>query len=474
MRSQLAEWYEPNDDGLRDILRTGTIALDANVLLDLYRFGDSLRAKVLDVLLDPQVRSRLFVPYQAALEYQRNRLDVGHDQSQRFVTLRADLAKAMSTFDGKVGSTIRDKDIRTTIKHAVATKTAELDTLLGQLEEEHALDYQTIRTDDNLRHTVDRMLADDGQIGVQPEQEELTKRTREGLLRYQDGVPTPGLADFKKGKPNPEGDYLIWRELLDHASHSDRPLLFVTGDTKDDWYRYVKGERLGPRTELRREMLSTTSHAYHQSTLDSFLLLAREHLGVQFDDSDVANVAATTIDNERSTRRPKSEANNGITWSLWHRMSEQDLTDPDTFGELLDIVDRGQIINTELLHHLMGHASHDEQTRSFMAAVETGTMIDTDTLASVLTHLSPDRHQRVLESLASSQNISAETLDRLARTIHDSRLAQAPQDLNSPIMNYRGLPQADSNLKKVRGAMAKIDPAVLRSLAQAAEIWASR
>lgn len=76
MRQELSEWYELGDDDLKRVLQEGTVALDANALLDLYRIGQKLRDRVLTVLGNPLIKPRLFVPYQAALEYQDNRLNV--------------------------------------------------------------------------------------------------------------------------------------------------------------------------------------------------------------------------------------------------------------------------------------------------------------------------------------------------------------------------------------------------------------
>ncbi|MDT5078219.1 MAG: hypothetical protein QOJ80_2856 [Mycobacterium sp.] len=42
MDSILPEWYRHDDEALATIVTTGTIALDANVMLELYRVGESL------------------------------------------------------------------------------------------------------------------------------------------------------------------------------------------------------------------------------------------------------------------------------------------------------------------------------------------------------------------------------------------------------------------------------------------------
>ncbi|MBF9522605.1 hypothetical protein HA136_16815 [Mycobacteroides chelonae] len=69
MREAFNEWYYPGDDEIAHIVRVGTIALDANVLLDLYRVGSGRRQEILTAL--EKIGDRLFVPHQAAYEYQR-------------------------------------------------------------------------------------------------------------------------------------------------------------------------------------------------------------------------------------------------------------------------------------------------------------------------------------------------------------------------------------------------------------------
>ncbi|MBM4490568.1 hypothetical protein GS471_21550, partial [Rhodococcus hoagii] len=69
MKDVLHEYYDHSDDELRAFLQVGTIAVDANVLLSLYRVSQQQRDQIFDVL--EKVSARVFVPYQVALEYQR-------------------------------------------------------------------------------------------------------------------------------------------------------------------------------------------------------------------------------------------------------------------------------------------------------------------------------------------------------------------------------------------------------------------
>jgi len=64
----------PSDDELNKALRSALVVVDTNVLLNLYRYNESTRNDLLEVLR--QLGNRLWVPHQALLEFWRNRLSV--------------------------------------------------------------------------------------------------------------------------------------------------------------------------------------------------------------------------------------------------------------------------------------------------------------------------------------------------------------------------------------------------------------
>src|SRR5262249_38488567 len=74
VRDTFFEFYRPSPEEVGKFITHATIAVDANVLLGLYRLPTAARTEVLDVL--EGVKDRLWLPFQAGLEYQRNRLDV--------------------------------------------------------------------------------------------------------------------------------------------------------------------------------------------------------------------------------------------------------------------------------------------------------------------------------------------------------------------------------------------------------------
>jgi PIN like domain len=280
MKSILPEWYEPDDETVERVLKTGTIALDTNVLLRLYRVGRQQREEILSVLRDN--RDRIFVPYQVALEYQRNRLDVLAD-------IEATYRKILERLDPKYPpfQDIRDPDLRKEVEQLFTRTQKSFAKGLAKIREEHTISFDEARKEDPVRDALDELLTQNS-LGQQPAEEELVKRRSEAQRRAKAEIP-PGFGDADK--PDSTGDYLVWAELLDHAKDSDRPLLFVTDDEiKGDWYRRVRGQTTGPRAELVAEVHTVTSHPYHQRRLGSFLELAREYLGASVEDQTIALV----------------------------------------------------------------------------------------------------------------------------------------------------------------------------------------
>ncbi|WP_213571201.1 PIN domain-containing protein [Rhodococcus sp. USK13] len=280
MKSVFPEWYEPDADEIAAFVMTGTIVLDTNVLFSLYRVNNKQRFQVLEVLRS--VAGRLWIPYQVGLEYQRGRLDRITEQEKAYGDLNAEIIKLKA----KAENTIRDPEIRDQVAGAIQQFASEMETLLGDLHKTHSIRYEDARHDDPVRNALDSMLGAES-IGSKPA--DLNDRQERARKRIDSRTP-PGYKDSDK-KQDPTGDVLIWFELLDLAKSADSPVLFVTDDVKEDWYRRSSGKVVGPRTELRAEWASTgTTVPYHQTTLRSLLQYAKEHLSISIDDETITSV----------------------------------------------------------------------------------------------------------------------------------------------------------------------------------------
>ena len=86
MRDKFPGHYRPTNAEFDLLWREGEVVLDTNVLLNLYRYGERSRRSWLDVLA--HLKSRIWIPYQVAVEFQSNRVNVIVDQRRRYDDVR--------------------------------------------------------------------------------------------------------------------------------------------------------------------------------------------------------------------------------------------------------------------------------------------------------------------------------------------------------------------------------------------------
>jgi PIN like domain len=107
--------------------------------------------------------------------------------------------------------------------------------------------------------------------------DQLDAAIKEARRRIDHKIP-PGYAD--KGKSDPSGDYLVWRQLLDEARVRRLPVVLVTDDQKEDWVRREHGLALGPRPEMYQEMAEATGAHFCLMSTATFLRHAKDYLSV--------------------------------------------------------------------------------------------------------------------------------------------------------------------------------------------------
>src|SRR6185437_2197396 len=156
---------------------------------------------------------------------------------------------------------------------------AKYEARIDELTHEHVITVAQAMSDDPVRRRLDVLYC--GRSGQKPSAKIQEDRVKEGMRRIQARIP-PGYKDSgKDGDERKVGDYLIWTQILDHAKISDKSIIFVTKDSKEDWFERFAGQTIGPRVELVAEFAEHSKHGYHQVTLGRFLDLANEFLSAK-------------------------------------------------------------------------------------------------------------------------------------------------------------------------------------------------
>lgn len=265
MRTSFPGHFRPKAEELESLWRNADIAIDANVLLNLYRYSRQAREALLRAL--DSVRSRLFVPHQAAREFLDNRLGVTASQADEYTkTIRVITELVQNLSNTKRHPFLPESELpefRVHTEKACALLVSQREQLLQRLTEDETLD------------AIDKICSE--AMGVPLTMEELKTVENEGVLRYQNKIP-PGYRDAKKeGVAEVQkrfGDLILWKQVIRRAKDAAKPMILVTDDQKDDWWCEQSGRTVGPRPELVEEFSKEAGQRFWMYSVDQFL----EHL----------------------------------------------------------------------------------------------------------------------------------------------------------------------------------------------------
>ncbi|MGO4650219.1 PIN domain-containing protein [Arthrobacter sp. 2RAF22] len=227
------------------------IVMDTNVVLDLYKY----HAKTTDLYLRSlrKYGPRLWLPYQVALEFHRNRPTVRAETTKG----HKDRIKDLKSFKNKIQSnTLKSKLESSPVETELVEKTDEaiaaLETELTQLSAE-----THVNSRDKLLDLITELF--DGRVGDPPSPEQLEALTATAKQRFDDLIP-PGYEDRGRKPAGEEyGDYLLWQQVLDYAQSHSKDIIIATEDNKADWWLKINGDDIvGPRPELIQEFRAVT------------------------------------------------------------------------------------------------------------------------------------------------------------------------------------------------------------------------
>lgn len=240
------------------------VVLDTNVLLLPYRLGAQSLQEIQKVLSQLTSGDRIFLPAQAAREFLKNRAGRVRDVL-RDLERQASQIQIMS--DRRIGFLDTDQNYENLIKYA---------------EEVRVLKQQSLDAISKISSKLKSGIGDDPVSAAFREifkdkvvdidcQSEIDKRkiTEEMAWRYAHDIP-PGYKDQSKGDGG-IGDFLIWKTILKLGEDRKTDCIFVTEDSKGDWWVQSEGT-FQPRIELVEEYRrATQGRTIHLMSLSHFL-----------------------------------------------------------------------------------------------------------------------------------------------------------------------------------------------------------
>jgi rRNA-processing protein FCF1 len=300
MKPLFEGYYDPTEVEIRALWEDALIVLDTNVLLNLYRVSSKTREEI-KTLLESQ-KHRLWIPYQVAVEFQRNRLKALRDEYDKAKALAATVNKAHATFRQSIqgiefGERGSGEEVEA-IMRKIADSVGELSKLASALPD----GYVSPSAEDPINTFLTSLL--DGRVGDRPrDQGALDECYSEAAERYAVGMG-PGYLDQAKAGDRymadgliydrQYGDYLLWKQLLHHvaANPKRKGVLLVTSDVKEDWWQDTKTvSGLRPQPELVMDIRRRAGvSSFWMYTLADFVKKSKQFLHSKVSDDTISDV----------------------------------------------------------------------------------------------------------------------------------------------------------------------------------------
>lgn len=290
MKKEFIGFYNPTENEINQTWSEGVFAFDANTLLNLYRYTEATRKDFLSAL--NKLKERSFLPYQAAYEFHNNRDAVIEGTIKAYKDIpnlfennfTSNLEGPLNGF--KLHPSISINSIVNLYKDFIKKVQAEL--------EKQKKNHPNFMPNDGVLEELAKLF--ENTTGKDFSDEELQKIFLEGNSRFKAEIP-PGFKDAKKKKEEGEkrerhiyGDLIIWKQLIIYALETKKPIVFITDDRKEDWWRKVGGKTLRPREELIKEFYDLTSIRILIYNSDQFLRFAKERNIVDLQEKTIEEV----------------------------------------------------------------------------------------------------------------------------------------------------------------------------------------
>lgn len=297
MKDEFSEYYPLTKGELEDLWSRSVIVLDTNVILRLYRLSQKSVGEILELL--NTMKDRIWIPYQVSLEYNRNRLEKIKESEGAYKTI----TEIVNSFIVKCDEKIREYsgygihpviDMENNISEILefAKKRMEI------INKEHS-DRSTSDHYHALHEKIGEIFR--GRIGSDFSIDDLDALILRAKANLDKGVG-PGSADYqdKRQKKLSDreccGDFIIWESIIAESKARGCPVIFVTEDTKSDWWLRKDGKTVGPLPELRKEFRIRAGCTVYFYRFQQFLELSREHFGRNISDATVEDVKDKIVD----------------------------------------------------------------------------------------------------------------------------------------------------------------------------------
>ncbi len=289
----------PSEADFSRLWEDATFVFDTNFLLDLYRVSHSTSEDFLNIL--QQIKNRIWLPYQVADEFFRRREEIIDSESASFQT-------ALSALENWKKQQQSFSSLKGNLRQAGRIVAAEVEFLFS--EQKNYLDavddvekifrekIEKIKSDHSPQNSDEDsilkklLLLFDSKVGQPFDEQKLQNSYKEAEDRYKLSKP-PGFIDAKdKQDERKYGDFILWKQILEFAKKESRPIIFITGEKKPDWWSKKNNKIISPHLDLRREFNEYVQQPFWMYQTQDFLPEAKKQLMVEIDPRSIEETNA--------------------------------------------------------------------------------------------------------------------------------------------------------------------------------------
>lgn len=296
MRNTFPGYHKKTDKEIKDIWKNGLIFFDTNVLLNLYRYSDETRNTLLELI--KKFKKQIYLPHQAALEYNRNRYEVISDQEKEY----KEFIKQIIRIQEDLQSTSKPPFLTEKVHKSLISSFD----LVNKEVEESIKKYCDFLKEDPIYDELSELF--DKKITPAFNDTELEAIFKEGEIRYSKKIP-PGFEDEKnKDGERKFGDLVLWKQIIQIAQKEKKSIILVTDERKTDWWWKIKdGRNMGPRQELVQELYNEAGVDFHMYSSERFLRYGQNYLEEQVNEKALNEMKAMKLAELRHLQKLKQE-----------------------------------------------------------------------------------------------------------------------------------------------------------------------
>ncbi|PGP66444.1 hypothetical protein CN998_21895 [Bacillus cereus] len=257
------------------------IIFDTNSFFYLYRITPETTGNILEVLKTIP-KEEFWIPKQVTKEYFDNHSNVIRKEHGKYTAVTESIKSTMLVTENKLTKQFKKynefkyplvKELEGKIQHAISSIKAEMESYTENIKEEVESNKEMLQ-EDKIKEFVEDLISSE-RIGEGFNYSQTLEIYNEGIFRYEYKIP-PGYEDVVKDKTDETkrkkfGDLIIWKELLRKAKETERPIIFVTMDEKEDWWILDKDKSpISPREELLEEFKDYSDKTFTLMTLPNF------------------------------------------------------------------------------------------------------------------------------------------------------------------------------------------------------------